>query len=104
MTDLEKKRNWKSSTRKQAQIVRLLVLLEFICRGRPSRSVKEVDEYMATQFGVCGRTVKRDLSTMMRVGVIAAKLDRDGKFGPKATYACNLSCNLIRAIIESARL
>ncbi len=79
-----KKRSWKSSIRKQEQIVRLFVLLEFVSSGRPSRSVKEIYDYMASRFGICERTAKRDLGTMRRIGVVAATSDRNGTLGMAA--------------------
>lgn len=98
-----KKRSWKSSVRKQEQIVRLFILLEFVSNGRPSRSVKEIYEYMDFRFGVCKRTAMRDLSTMRRIGVICATSDRNGTLGLSASYTCNFNCSLLRAIIASSK-
>lgn len=97
------KRSWKGSVRKQSQIVRLFVLLEFIGGGRPSRSLKEIYDYMASRFGICERTAKRDLSTMRRIGVICATSDRNGTLGLCSTYTCNFNCSLLRAIIEGSK-
>ena len=61
-----------------AQVERVLFSLDFIARHRFGVTLQDVYESQNDRFGTCRRTAKRDLSSMIAVGVVLVQ-NEDGK-------------------------
>ena len=58
-----------------AQVERVLFSLDFIARHRNGVTLYEVHRSQNERFGTSTRTAKRDLSTMVAVGIVLVKTE-----------------------------